>query len=390
MKRFLPRSAGLCLVAAASVAFTVAGATQAAMPMPQPPLIEASAWYLVDARTGTVLTQKDAENRVPPASLTKMMTTFVADNALREGRIHPGDMVQISTKAWKQQGSRMFVQVGTQVSVEDLFRGIVIQSGNDASVALAEHIAGSEEQFAGLMNQYAQKIGMTNSHFMNATGLPDSNHYSTTHDLATLARAIIYQFPENYRFYSEKEFSYNGITQPNRNLLLFRDPTVDGLKTGHTDEAGFCLVASAKRGDTRLVSVMMGTKSENARADESAKLLNWGFNSFETYAPYPAGTTLGEAVVWMGQADKIQLGVLEDIVLTIPRGTHANLKAAITVQPNIRAPLKKGDRLGSLVIRSGDEIIIEKPLLAMSNIEEGSIFKRGWHWLKLMFAGLFG
>ncbi len=388
MKRFFPRSVVLCLVTAASLAF--AGAAQAAMPMPQPPLIEATAWYLIDARTGTVLTQQGADNRVPPASLTKMMTTFVADNALSEGRIHPGDMVQISAKAWKQQGSRMFVQVGTQVSVEDLFRGIVIQSGNDASVALAEHIAGSEEQFAGLMNQYAQKIGMTNSHFMNATGLPDPNHYSTAHDLATLARAIIYQFPENYRFYSEKEFSYNGITQPNRNLLLFRDPTVDGLKTGHTDEAGFCLVASAKRGDTRLVSVMMGTKSENARADESAKLLNWGFNSFETYSPYPAGTTLGEAVVWMGQADKVQLGVLEDIVLTIPRGAHANLKASITVQSNIRAPLKKGDRLGSLVIRSGDEIIIEKPLLAMSNIEEGNIFRRCWHWLQLMFSGLFG
>lgn len=388
MKRFFPRSVVLCLVTAASLAF--AGAAQAAMPMPQPPLIEATAWYLIDARTGTVLTQQGADNRVPPASLTKMMTTFVADNALSEGRIHPGDMVQISAKAWKQQGSRMFVQVGTQVSVEDLFRGIVIQSGNDASVALAEHIAGSEEQFAGLMNQYAQKIGMTNSHFMNATGLPDPNHYSTAHDLATLARAIIYQFPENYRFYSEKEFSYNGITQPNRNLLLFRDPTVDGLKTGHTDEAGFCLVASAKRGDTRLVSVMMGTKSENARADESAKLLNWGFNSFETYSPYPAGTTLGEAVVWMGQADKVQLGVLEDIVLTIPRGAHASLKASITVQSNIRAPLKKGDRLGSLVIRSGDEIIIEKPLLAMSNIEEGNIFRRCWHWLQLMFSGLFG
>lgn len=388
MKRFFPRSVVLCLVTAASLAF--AGAAQAAMPMPQPPLIEATAWYLIDARTGTVLTQQGADNRVPPASLTKMMTTFVADNALSEGRIHPGDMVQISAKAWKQQGSRMFVQVGTQVSVEDLFRGIVIQSGNDASVALAEHIAGSEEQFAGLMNQYAQKIGMTNSHFMNATGLPDPNHYSTAHDLATLARAIIYQFPENYRFYSEKEFSYNGITQPNRNLLLFRDPTVDGLKTGHTDEAGFCLVASAKRGDTRLVSVMMGTKSENMRADESAKLLNWGFNSFETYSPYPAGTTLGEAVVWMGQADKVQLGVLEDIVLTIPRGAHANLKASITVQSNIRAPLKKGDRLGSLVIRSGDEIIIEKPLLAMSNIEEGNIFRRCWHWLQLMFSGLFG
>lgn len=388
MKRFFPRAVVLCLVTATSLAF--AGASQAAMPMPQPPLIEATSWYLIDARTGTVLTQQGADNRVPPASLTKMMTTFVADNAMREGRIRPGDMVQISAKAWKQEGSRMFVQVGTQVSVEDLFRGIVIQSGNDASVALAEHIAGSEEQFAGLMNQYAQKIGMTNSHFMNATGLPDPNHYSTAHDLATLARAIIYQFPENYRFYSEKEFSYNGITQPNRNLLLFRDPTVDGLKTGHTEEAGFCLVASAKRGDTRLVSVMMGTKSENARADESAKLLNWGFNSFETYSPYPAGTALGEAVVWMGQADKVQLGVLEDIVLTIPRGAHAFLKASITVQPNIRAPLKKGDRLGSLVIRSGDEIIIEKPLLAMSNIEEGNIFRRCWHWLQLMFSGLFG
>ncbi len=384
MKRFVSR-----LVATVTLALA-ATVAPAAMPQPQPPAIEATAWYLMDARTGTVLTQKDADKRVPPASLTKMMTTYVADHALKEGRIHMGDPVMISEKAWKQEGSRMFVQVGTQVSVEDLFRGIVIQSGNDASVAIAEHIAGSEEQFASLMNQYAQKLGMTNTHYRNATGLPDPEHYTSAHDLATLARAIIFEFPENYRYYAEKEFTYNGITQPNRNLLLFRDATVDGLKTGHTEEAGYCLVASANRGDTRLVAVVMGTKSEEARATETAKLINWGYNAFETYAPYAAGTLLGEATVWMGKTDKVALGVNEDVTLTIPRGAHTGLAAAITVQPELRAPLKKGDRIGSLVIKSGEDVVLEKPLVAMNDVEEANIFVRFWHWLKLLFSGLFG
>lgn len=391
MKRLISR-----LVATAPVATVAAVATAlitttalAAMPMPIPPQIAATAWYLIDARTGTVLTEKSADVRVPSASLTKMMTTYVADHALAEKRIRMGDMVQISENAWKQEGSRMFAQVGTQVSVEDLFRGIVIQSGNDASVALAEHIGGSEEQFVSMMNQYAQKLGMTNTHYMNVTGLPNPQHYTSAHDLATLSRAIIDEFPENYRFYSEKEFAYGGITQPNRNLLLFRDPSVDGLKTGHTEEAGYCLVASAKRNDTRLISVVMGTASEEARANESAKLINWGFTAFETWTPYVADTVLGTSPVWMGRENTVALGVRTNVAITIPRGTHEQLQATIVVKPNLQAPLKKGDVVGSLVIRNGDHVVVDTPLVAMADVEQGNVFKQLWHWLRLFFSGLF-
>ncbi len=393
MKQLLARLIATTPVAAVAttIALTsalMATAALAAMPMPIPPQIEATAWYLIDARTGTVLTEKSADVRVPSASLTKMMTTYVADHALAEKRIRMGDMVQISEKAWKQEGSRMFAQVGTQVSVEDLFRGIVIQSGNDASVALAEHIGGSEEQFVSMMNQYAEKLGMTNTHYMNVTGLPDPQHYTSAHDLATLSRAIIDEFPENYRFYSEKEFAYGGITQPNRNLLLFRDPSVDGLKTGHTEEAGYCLVASAKRNDTRLISVVMGTASEEARANESAKLINWGFTAFETWTPYVADTVLGTSPVWMGQENTVSLGVPTDVALTIPRGTHDQLQATIVVKPNLQAPLKKGDVVGSLVIRNGDHVVVDTPLTAMADVAQGNIFKQFWHWLRLFFSGL--
>lgn len=384
MKQFVFRCVAALLLATAPVALF------AAIPMPQPPPLEATAWYLVDAKTGMVLTEKNSAQRVPPASLTKMMTTYVIDHALKDGRVRMSDTAQVSEKAWRMEGSRMFVQVGTRVPVEDLVRGIIIQSGNDASVAMAEHVAGSEESFASLMNQYAQKLGMKDSHFMNATGLPDPNHYVTAHDLGVLARASIYEFPENYRYYAEKEFTYNGITQPNRNLLLWRDPSVDGMKTGHTEEAGYCLVASALRNGTRLVSVVMGTKSEEARAVESAKLINWGYSAFETYAPYPAGTVLGESLVWMGKTDKVRLGVLEEVVMTLPRGMQSQLKAAITVQPEVHAPLKKGDRIGSLVIRHGDDIVVEKPLVAMDDVEEANILVRIWHWLRLFFGGIFG
>lgn len=377
-----------CLVA--FVAIGLCSNLSAAIPMPQPPALEATTWYLVDARTGFVLTEKDANRRVPPASLTKMMTTYVADHALKDGRIRMGDMVLVSEKAWRMEGSRMFIQVGTRVSVEDLVRGVIIQSGNDASVALAEHIAGSEESFASLMNQYAERAGMKDSHFRNATGLPDPEHYTTAHDLALLARAIIFDFPEHYRYYAEKDFTYNSITQPNRNLLLWRDPTVDGLKTGHTQEAGYCLVASAERSGTRLISVVMGTASEQLRATESAKLINWGYSAFETYKPYTAGTVLGESVVWMGVAEKVAIGTGEDVVMTLPRGVQPQLQAAITIQPELRAPLRKGDRVGALVIRHGEQVVLEKPLVAMANVEEANIFRRMWHWLRLFFGGLFG
>ncbi|MFZ5756309.1 MAG: D-alanyl-D-alanine carboxypeptidase family protein [Pseudomonadota bacterium] len=394
MTHFSTRIAAVTLAAVSTVAMALLpGAALAELATPQPPMIAAKAWILMDGKTGAILTAQNADERLPPASLTKMMTTYVADYALHEKRIHMGDMVNVSEKAWRtgmKEGSRMYIEVGSQVSVEDLFRGIIIQSGNDASVALAEHVAGSEEQFVQLMNAQAKRLGMGNTLYMDASGLSDGQ-FSSARDLALLARAIIYDFPENYRMYSEKEFRYNiGRPQPNRNLLLFRDPTVDGLKTGHTKAAGFCLVASAKRGDTRLISVVLNTASENARADESAKLLDWGFRNFETYAPWPAGTTLGETVVWMGDADKVAIGIDQDIVLTIPRGSHDQLKAAITVQPEIRAPLAKGAVVGTFVIRSGEQVLVEKPLVAMADVPEGNLFKQFWHWLKLLFSGLFG
>lgn len=394
MLKLTARLAAVTVIASVIALSTLAGAPAlAATSAPQPPLIAAKAWILVDGLTGTVLASQSADERLPQASLTKMMTTYVADHALAEQRIHMGDMVTVSEQAWRtgmKEGSRMYIEVGSQVSVEDLFRGIIIQSGNDASVALAEHVAGSEEQFVQLMNTEAKQLGMGNTLYLDATGLNDSQ-FSSARDLALLARAIIYGYPQNYPMYAEKEFKYNiGRAQPNRNLLLFRDPTVDGLKTGHTKAAGYCLVASAKRGDTRMISVVLNTASEKARADESAKLLDWGFRNFETYAPYPAGTVLGETVVWMGEADKVALGVHEDIVLVIPRGSHGQLKAAITVLPDLRAPIKQGDRLGSVVIRNGDTVLVEKPLVAMADVGEGNLFKQFWHWLRLLFAGLFG
>ncbi len=365
----------------------------AVMATPEPPLANAKAWILMDARTGTVLAGQNAEERLPPASLTKMMTTYVADVAMHEGRATMGDQVRVSEKAWRtgmKEGSRMFLDVGSLVSVEDLFRGIIIQSGNDASVALAEHIAGSEDQFVQMMNSQAQRLGMKNTLYADASGLID-DQYSSAHDLAILARAIIYDYPENYPIYSEKEFKYNiGRAQQNRNELLWRDTTVDGLKTGHTKAAGYCLVASAKRGDTRMISVVLNTPSMSARADESAKLLDWGFRNYETYAPYKAGTVLGKSLVWMGEIDEFPIGLGQDAVLTVPRGSHAELAAAISVSPDIRAPLKKGDVVGNFVIRHGDKVLYEQALVAMQDVNEGGIFKRAWHWLKLFFSGLFG
>jgi len=385
MKRNIARLATVfisSLVAAAALATT-----------PQPPLVAAKAWMLVDARTGAMLAGQAVDERLPPASLTKMMTTYVADAAMAEGRIALTDQVRISEKAWRtgmDEGSRMFVDVGSSVLLEDILRGIIIQSGNDASVALAEHVAGSEEQFVQLMNAQAKRLGMTNTLYLDASGLNDAQ-YSSARDLATLARAIIYDYPQNYHMYAEKEFKYNiGKPQQNRNELLWRDPSVDGLKTGHTEAAGYCLVASAQRGDTRFISVVLNTESKKARADESAKLLDWGFRNFETYAPYKAGTVLAEAVVWMGVAGTVALGLDEDIVMTIPRGAHQNLKASVTLDPEVRAPVARGDRLGSFVIRNGDAVVLEKPLVAMAGVEEANFLVRIWHWLKLLFSGLFG
>jgi len=307
----------------AAVLWLAAGAAQAAAPIiPPPPDVAASSYLLIDADTKEVLVEHNIHEPLPPASLTKLMTSYIAAVELEAGRIKLTDQVPVSVKAWRTGGSKMFIREGTTVSLEDLLRGMIIQSGNDASVAIAEHIAGSEGAFADMMNQQAVVLGMENSHFVNATGLPEEDHYTTAWDLALLTRAMIEKHPEHYAMYSEPSFEYNDISQPNRNRLLLRDRTVDGVKTGHTEAAGYCLVASALRGNMRLISVVMGTASDEARMRESQKLLSYGFRYFETQRLYEAGVPLKTAELWYGEAEQIELGAAEDVYVTIPRGHY--------------------------------------------------------------------
>ena len=355
----------------------------------KPPQIAASGYILMDAASGQVLVAHNADEKLPPASLTKMMTAYVADHELERGNISLKDQVLVSVKAWRTGGSRMFIREGTSVSVEDLLKGIIIASGNDASVALAEHIAGSEDSFADLMNRHAERLGMTTTRFRNATGWPADGHFTSARDMATLALAIINDFPEHYALYAEKSYTYNNITQQNRNLLLWRDGSVDGLKTGHTEEAGYCLVASAKQGNQRLISVVMGTASEQARAVETQKLLTWGFRFFETYHAYRAGDVLSQVPVWMGKTNQLDIGPLTDLVMTIPRDSQKNLKAEMKIHPEIRAPIRKGDTLGSVVITLNDEVLLDRPLVALNDVERAGFFKRLWHSIQLFFRGLF-
>ena len=357
--------------------------------VPRAPQIEAKGYLLMDAASGQVIVEHNAEQRLPPASLTKMMTAYIVEEELQKGNISEKDMAPISVQAWQMGGSRMFVREGTRVPVGDLLRGIIIQSGNDASVAMAEYIAGSEDAFADLMNQHANRLGMDSSHFMNATGWPAENHFTTAKDMAILARAIVRDFPDHYDLYAKKEFTYNGITQQNRNLLLWRDPTVDGLKTGHTDEAGYCLVSSAKKDNMRLIAVVMGTASESARARESQKLLTYGFRFFETYKAYSAGDVLDTVDVWMGKQDQLRLGLAEDLVLTIPRESHENLKAEISVPPQLEAPILEGQQYGTLTVRMDNDVLVKKPLVALEPVEEAGLFTKLWHHLLLFFKGLF-
>ena len=357
--------------------------------VPRAPQIDARGYLLMDAASGHIIVEHNAEQRLPPASLTKMMTAYIAEAELQKGNLSEDDMAPISVKAWKMGGSRMFVKEGTRVSVGELLKGIIIQSGNDASVAMAEYIAGSEDAFADLMNQHARRLGMNQSHFMNATGWPAENHFTTARDMAILARAIVRDFPEHYDIYAEKEFTYNGITQQNRNLLLWRDESVDGLKTGHTEEAGYCLVSSAKKDGMRLIAVVMGTDSEGARARESQKLLTYGFRFFETYKAYSAGDILDTAELWMGDKDQVRLGLAEDLVLTIPRESHDNLKAEVTVNPQLQAPINQGEKYGTVTVRMNNELLVEKPLVALESVEEAGLFTRLWHHILLFFKGLF-
>jgi len=354
-----------------------AGSVSAAItPNPSAPKIAAKSYILQDFASGRVLAEQNSEQRLPPASITKLMTAYVVVNELANGKINLADEVLISEKAWRMVGSRSFIEVNTKVPVEVLLRGMIIQSGNDAAVALAEHIAGSEETFAQMMNQYAQQLGMFNTNYQNATGLPGVDHYTTAKDIAILSAAIIRNFPEEYKWYSEKEFTYNKITQHNRNKLLWRDTTVDGLKTGHTEEAGYCLAASAQRSGMRLVSVVLGTRSENARAQETQKLFNYGFRFFESHELYKAQDKIADIKVWKGAEKLLNLGLSESLAVSVSRGRYKELVATTNIEQPIIAPISAGATLGKVSIHLGDELIATQSLIALHDIEQGSWWRR--------------
>jgi len=361
-------------------------ATQAAAPpIPPPPIVKARSYLLEDFDSGRIIVDHNMDERIEPASLTKLMTAYIVYSELKDGRIKISDMVTISKKAWRTGGSKMFIEVNSKVSVENLLKGMIIQSGNDASIALAEYAAGSEDAFAALMNQYAERLGMKHTHFVNATGLPDPDHYTTAHDLGILARALIHDYPEHYAWYSQHKFRYNGIEQYNRNKLLWRDPSVDGLKTGHTESAGYCLVASAKQGEMRLISVVLGAKSEDARANESRKLLNYGFRFYETHKLYAAGQTVTSPQIWKGDAKTIPLGLKSDLYVTIPHQQYQNLKASMNISAPIIAPVRKNEPLGNMKVALDGDTVAERPLYALHNVAEGSLSSRLVDEIKLMF-----
>lgn len=358
--------------------------------IPSPPQLAAEGYLLIDATTGETLVEFNAEQRLPPASITKIMTSYVAAKELGRGSITLDDEVRVSIKAWRMIGSRMFIKEGDLVRMEDLLRGMIIQSGNDASVAIAEHISGSEDAFADIMNQYAAQLGMENTNYMNATGLPDDNHFTTARDVATLTTAMIKEHPTHYKMYSERSFEYAEIRQANRNKLLIRDSSVDGVKTGHTEAAGYCLVSSAVRDDMRLVAVVMGTASDEARLSESQKLLTYGFRYFETARLYSADEALKQVRVWGGQHQSVRLGIAEDLVLTIPRGGREDLKAEISIDGEVHAPLNEGDQLGNLLVQMPDADPISIPLIAVNGVQESGFFASLWDSIALFFLKLFG
>lgn len=359
--------------------------------IPRPPNIAATSYILIDAKTGQVLIQENADEALPPASLTKIMTSYIAIEEIISGRLTLDTPVHISEKAWRMEGSKTFVGVDTMVRAEDLLRGIIIQSGNDASVAIAEHIAGSEEAFADMMNQYAEVMGMQQSLFMNSSGLDTDLYYNkmSARDLSLIARETVIKHKDFYPIYAEREFTYNGITQSNRNSLLFRDRNVDGLKTGWTDAAGFCLVASADRDGMRLISVVMGTASTEARAIETQKLFTYGFRYFETHQLYSEGQVLTNVPVWSGEQSAVDLGVTEDVFVTIPRGQGENLTAAVDVEEAVTAPLVGGQIMGVVNVTLDSDLIYRGDVVAMQAIEQGGLFKRFIDWLTLFFSNLF-
>ena len=354
----------------------LAGLSAEPVPIPKAPMINAKSYILLDHNTGNIIAEENIDERNDPASITKLMTAYIVYKALDEDRLSPDEEVLISEKAWRAIGSRMFVEVDKLVKVNDLLQGLIVQSGNDASIALAEHIAGSEEAFVDLMNHEAIRLGMTGSHFTNVTGLTNEQHFMTARDIAILSSALIGDFPEEYKRYSQKEYTFNGITQHNRNKLLWRDPSVDGLKTGHTDAAKYCLASSAQRDDMRLVAVVLGAPSANARATYSQSLLNYGFRFFESHELYAAGQELLKKRIWYGAKKEISLGVDENIFITIPRGRYNDLKPFLEVKSKLEAPIQKDQSVGKVIINLDDEEFAEIDLVALETVGEGGILDK--------------
>src|SRR6056297_2185673 len=368
----------LALKSLALTILALAPATTVQAQVPSAPELGATSYVLLDFHSGETIAEKQPNLRVEPASITKLMTSYVVFRELAEGQLSLDDTVLISEKAWRTGGSRMFVEVDTEVSVENLLLGVIVQSGNDASVALAEHVAGSEEVFAQMMNAEANRLGMDNTSYENATGLPAPEHYTTARDIAILARALIEEFPQYYRWYSQEEFTYNDITQSNRNLLLYRDPSVDGLKTGHTEAAGYCLATSALRDGMRLISVVMGTESESARATASQALLNYGFRFFETFKLYSAGEVISTTPVWKGEIEEMRLGIEGDMFVAVPRGSQGSLSAEVLVPSTPIAPFEQG------------EPRLQRSLVVMDDVPQAGWWGRTTDGIGLWFDGLFG
>lgn len=361
-----------------------AGALSDNLPTPPPPSVTGTAWILMDYASGQILAGENVDERVEPASITKVLTSYVIAAEMKAGKIRPDDQVMMTENAWRKggagtDGSYSGFPVNQTAPLLEMEKGMVVQSGNDAAIALAEHVAGSEDAFAALMNAYAQRIGMKNSKFVNAHGLSEPEHYSTPRDLALLGRAMVRDFPEEYAYNKIKEFTVGPITQRNRNLLLWRDPSVDGIKTGHHSGAGYCLMASAKRGDQRLISVVMGSTGEAQRATDSLALLNWGFRFHETHRIYDAGKAISTQKVWKGQADEVQLGVAAPVLVSLPRGKYDQLKPSMDVPQTLVAPITKGQAIGKVRITLDGKVVAERPLVALQAVEEAGFFKRLWH-----------
>jgi D-alanyl-D-alanine carboxypeptidase (penicillin-binding protein 5/6) len=362
------------------------------VPVPPPPDVDGQSWVLMDYATGQILASKNPDERRAPASLTKVMTDYVVSAEIAAGHIHPDDMVTISEHAWRAggagtDGSTSFLKLGSQVKLEDLLKGMIVQSGNDAAIALAERTAGSEQAFVGLMNAYAKQLGMTNTHYSDASGYPVDDHFSSARDIAILSRALIHDFPADYAISAVKEFEWNGIKQQNRNALLWRDPTVDGIKTGHTSAAGYCLDASAKRGNERMIAVVMGSSTDKGRADAAMALLNYGFSFYETHTLYDASKPLATPRLWKGAADTLPIGVAQNVMVTVKRGEYDKLKATMDIPGTLIAPFKQGQQVGSLRVTLDGQPVQTVPLIALQDAPQGGFFSRLWDTILLWFHG---